>query len=60
MANEEPVLVVLRRTWVSSRPVSFAKLQHPGYRYELTGHYRPYGTHAADDPSVVQLEGLSK
>jgi GntR family histidine utilization transcriptional repressor len=60
MANEEPVLVVLRRTWVSSRPVSFAKLQHPGSRYELTGHYRPFGTQVADEASVVQFEGMSK
>jgi GntR family histidine utilization transcriptional repressor len=60
MASDEPALVILRRTWVSNRPVSFARLQHPGSRYELTGHYRPYPTQSTSEARVVQLEGLNK
>lgn len=37
----EPCLVVLRRTWSQGQPVSFARLHHPGSRYELTGRFSP-------------------
>ena len=37
MADGEPALVVIRRTWADSRPVTFTRLHHPGSRYELTG-----------------------
>ena len=43
MAEGEPSLVVLRRTWSAGRPVTFARLHHPASRYELTGHYTPPG-----------------
>jgi GntR family histidine utilization transcriptional repressor len=46
MADEEPCLVVSRRTWAHGRPVSFARLYHPGSRFELSGHYVPPGTEA--------------
>jgi len=46
MGNAEPCLVVSRRTWAHGRPVSFARLYHPGSRYELSGHYVPPGTEA--------------
>ena len=46
MAENEPCLVVSRRTWAHGRPVSFARLYHPGSRYELSGHYVPPGTEA--------------
>jgi GntR family histidine utilization transcriptional repressor len=39
----EPCLVVNRRTWSDGNPVSFARLFHPGSRFELTGHYTPPG-----------------
>lgn len=39
----EPCLVVTRRTWADGHPVTFARLHHPGSRYELTGHYAPPG-----------------
>lgn len=52
----EPVLVVIRRTWASGRAVTFARLSHPGSRYELTGHYKPYANH--EPAAVVQLETL--
>ena len=44
MPEKEPCLVVMRRTWAHGRPVTFARLHHPGSRYELTGHYTPPGT----------------
>ena len=37
MADGEPALVVIRRTWADGRPVTFTRLHHPGSRYELTG-----------------------
>lgn len=43
LAETEPCLVVIRRTWSNGRPVSFARLYHPGSRFELTGHYSPPG-----------------
>ena len=46
MQDHEPCLVVSRRTWAHGRPVSFARLYHPGSRYELSGHYVPPGTEA--------------
>lgn len=44
MTDDEPCLVVTRRTWAHGRPVSFARLYHPGSRFELSGHYAPPGT----------------
>lgn len=46
MSDDEPCLVVTRRTWAHGRPVSFARLHHPGSRFELSGHYAPPGTRA--------------
>ena len=43
MERDEPCLLVTRRTWVRRRPVTFARLYHPGSRYELAGHYAPPG-----------------
>ncbi len=60
MGDNEPSLVVLRRTWSDGRPVTFARLHHPGSRYELTGHYTPPGTAAASQADVVQLEKLKR
>jgi len=37
MQDDEPALVVIRRTWSRGRPVTFTRLHHPGSRYELTG-----------------------
>lgn len=47
MRRDEPCLVVSRRTWAHGRPVSFARLFHPGSRFELSGHYTPPGTAAS-------------
>jgi GntR family histidine utilization transcriptional repressor len=46
MGDKEPCLAVSRRTWAHGRPVSFARLYHPGSRFELSGHYVPPGTEA--------------
>lgn len=54
----EPLLVVLRRTWSEGRPVTFARLQHPGTRYELAGQYRPAPRDSVRN-TVIELEALS-
>ena len=48
MQHGEPCLVVTRRTWAHGRPVSFARLCHPGSRFELSGHYAPPGAAALE------------
>ena len=60
MRDDEPSLVVLRRTWSHGRPVTFARLHHPASRYELTGHYTPPGTPRSTSPDVVELEKLEQ
>ena len=40
----EACLVVSRRTWARGRPATYARLYHPGNRFELSGHYVPPGT----------------
>ncbi len=46
MCDGEPCLVVTRRTWAEGRPVTFARLCHPGSRFEISGHYAPPGAEA--------------
>lgn len=58
IGQNEPCLVVLRRTWAHGRPVTFARLHHPGNRYELTGHYTPPGTPKSATDAVFELERL--
>jgi GntR family histidine utilization transcriptional repressor len=60
MADNEPGLVVIRRTWSHGRPVTFARLHHPGSRYELTGHYAPPGTPKSTTANVVELETIER
>jgi GntR family histidine utilization transcriptional repressor len=60
MQDEEPVLVVLRRTWSEGRPVTFGRFHHPGSRYELTGQFTPPGTASSRRPGVMQLENLAQ
>ncbi len=60
MSDNEPSLVVVRRTWSHGRPVTFARLHHPGSRYELTGHYSPPGTPKSTTDNVVELEKLQQ
>lgn len=60
MAGDEPSLVVIRRTWSHGRPVTFARLHHPGSRYELTGHFTPPGTPKSTTSNVVELEKLQQ
>ncbi len=56
MADDEAGLVVIRRTWSHGRPVTFARLHHPGSRYELTGHYTPPGIPKSATRNVADLE----
>ena len=58
MRDGEPSLVVIRRTWSRGRPVTFARLHHPGTRYELTGQYTPPGTPKYSATHVAGLETL--
>lgn len=58
MEAGEPLLVVLRRTWSDGRPVTFARLQHPGKRYELAGQYRPALCESRRG-NVIELEALT-
>lgn len=58
--ENEPCLVVMRRTWSRGLPVTFARLHHPGSRYELTGHYIPPGTSQTTTVDAVQLEKLRR
>ena len=60
MRDDEAALVVIRRTWSRGRPVTFARLHHPGSRYELTGHYTPPGTSKTASGDVVQLEDIGQ
>jgi len=60
MKQGQPSLIVLRRTWSKGHPVTFARLHHPGDRYELTGHYTPPGTQRTSSADVVQLENLQQ
>ena len=41
MREDEPCLVVTRRTWAFGKPVTYAHLYHPGSRFELSGQYSP-------------------
>lgn len=58
MSDGEPSLVVIRRTWTDGRPVTFARLHHPGSRYELAGQYAPAGS--SSTRGVAQLETLKQ
>ncbi len=60
MDDGEPCLVVLRRTWSQGRPVTLARLHHPGSRYELTGNYTPIKSARTINGDVVELEKLQQ
>jgi len=60
LEDNEPCLVVIRRTWSHGHPVTFARLHHPGSRYELTGHYTPPGTPRSTSAGVAALENLKQ
>jgi GntR family transcriptional regulator, histidine utilization repressor len=40
LKENEPCLVLLRRTWSQGRIASIATLYHPGDRYELSDHFK--------------------
>jgi GntR family histidine utilization transcriptional repressor len=39
LARTEPCLVLIRRTWSNTLPVTYARFVHPGSRYRLGGRY---------------------
>lgn len=41
MDDDEPCLLLLRRTWTNGVVASTARLYYPGSRYELTGRFKP-------------------
>jgi GntR family histidine utilization transcriptional repressor len=41
IGKSDACLVVERRTWNDTQPVTFARLWHPGERYRLVGRFRP-------------------
>jgi GntR family histidine utilization transcriptional repressor len=43
MKAGEPCLLVQRLTWADGKPVSLARLHHPGTRFQLAGRYAPRG-----------------
>jgi GntR family histidine utilization transcriptional repressor len=45
--RQEACLLVVRRTWAGGRPATYARLYHPGPRFELTGHFVPPGMRPA-------------
>ncbi len=53
MGAHEPCLLVIRRTFAHGRAVSFARLYHPGNRFELKGHYTPPGTRPTETGVVI-------
>src|SRR5690606_34571373 len=50
----EPCLLVKRKTWADGRPVSVARLHHPGKRFELAGRYAPYGFRARNPAPALR------
>jgi GntR family histidine utilization transcriptional repressor len=58
MDDDEPCLLVLRRTWSQGRPVTLARLHHPGSRYELTGSYTATASARTTQGDVIELEKL--
>ena len=60
MGKNEPCLVVLRRTWSLDRPVTLARLHHPGSRYELSGKYTANTMVSNSNGDVVELEKLQQ
>jgi len=60
MDDAEPCLEILRRTWSLDRPVTLARLHHPGNRFELSGKYTPSTISNKTNGDVVELEKLNQ
>jgi GntR family histidine utilization transcriptional repressor len=41
LARGQACLVIVRRTWQGTTPITLARLVHPGSSYALTGRFRP-------------------
>lgn len=59
MGEREACLLVVRRTWAKGRPATYARLYHPGQRFELTGHFVPPGTRPARTAEGGVAEAMS-
>lgn len=60
MGEREPCLLVIRRTWASGQPVSFARLYHPGARFELTGEIATPGVTDRRPAAIHPHKGKSQ
>ena len=54
MPAQEPCLVINRRTFTGSRPVTWGRLYHPGSRFELTGRYTPPANRGPAKPNATR------
>jgi len=59
MRTREACLLVVRRTWANGRPATYARLYHPGQRFELSGHFVPPGTRPARGAERGAAEAMS-
>jgi len=59
MESGEPCLLVRRMTRADGRPVSLARLHHPGNRFELTGRYQPRGFRPRNPDSTLRPPRLN-
>lgn len=41
MSDDEPCLLLRRRTWTAGQVANVAALYHPGMRYDLSSHFKP-------------------
>ena len=41
MSDDEPCLLLRRRTWAAGQVATVAALYHPGTRYDLSGRFKP-------------------
>jgi GntR family transcriptional regulator, histidine utilization repressor len=60
MEPGEPCLLVKRMTWAGGRPVSFARLHHPGNRFELAGRYAPLGFSARNRDPALRIHKVER
>ncbi len=56
--ENQPCLIVIRRTWAHGAPVTFTRLYHPANKYELAGHYAPPGTVKSTTADTIVLRNI--
>lgn len=60
MEPGEPCLLVRRMTRACGRPVSFARLHHPGKRFELAGRYAPNGFRSRHPAPALRIHKVER